>query len=264
MRAHGGQFFIVPLSPERMARWFAAPENYSPDYQREESPECERTVWLELEPYLDMIPALEADILTLLYKLEKNERDVGWIFGFTQAACSYRVKRAKERIRFIRDLPKISDEELRMVLREALKLGQDQDPEVGVEILMTYLKSCSQTLACKTWGCKYERMVSVFSRAVNSLRVMNEGYAVNSLLSPAALQYLTQVKNSPAMRTIPLTESERKKRGPRKKVGRVEMQELGLQIVQNNPDVESGAPNELSLVLGERRVGSCEGIVPTG
>ena len=70
----------------------------------------------EIEPYLDKLPPREIDLVTLYRKYGKNQKDIAKIFDVTQGAVSSRLRRAADRLQFLRDLPKISDEEIDLQL----------------------------------------------------------------------------------------------------------------------------------------------------
>ncbi len=66
----------------------------------------------EIRPFLDRLPPREIDLIELYYNEGKNQKDIAKIFGVTQGAISSRLSRAKKRLRFLRDLPKISEREI--------------------------------------------------------------------------------------------------------------------------------------------------------
>ena len=66
----------------------------------------------EIKPFLDRLPPREIDLIELYYNDHKNQKDIAKMFGVTQGAISSRLSRAKKRLRFLRDLPKISDKEI--------------------------------------------------------------------------------------------------------------------------------------------------------
>lgn len=66
----------------------------------------------EIEPYLHKLPPREIDLVTLYRKYGKNQKDIARMFDVTQGAVSSRLRRAAERLQFLRDLPKITDEEI--------------------------------------------------------------------------------------------------------------------------------------------------------
>lgn len=72
----------------------------------------------DIKPFLHKLPLKEIDLLTFYLKKGKNQKDIARIFSVTQGAVSSRLKRALSRLAFIRDLPKISDEEIDLNLKD--------------------------------------------------------------------------------------------------------------------------------------------------
>lgn len=66
----------------------------------------------EIEPYLHKLPPREIDLVTLYRKYGKNQKDIARMFDVTQGAISSRLRRAADRLQFLRDLPKITDDEI--------------------------------------------------------------------------------------------------------------------------------------------------------
>lgn len=66
----------------------------------------------EIEPYLHKLPPREIDLVTLYRKYGKNQKDIAKIFDVTQGAVSSRLRRAADRLQFLRDIPKISEEDI--------------------------------------------------------------------------------------------------------------------------------------------------------
>jgi len=66
----------------------------------------------EIKPFLNRLPPREYDLVELYYVERKNQKDIAKMFGVTQGAVSSRLSRAKKRLIFLRDLPKISNEEI--------------------------------------------------------------------------------------------------------------------------------------------------------
>jgi len=66
----------------------------------------------EVQPFLTFLPDREVDLIELYYKHRKNQKDIARMFGVTQGAVSSRLSRARTRLQFLRDLPKISDHEI--------------------------------------------------------------------------------------------------------------------------------------------------------
>jgi predicted transcriptional regulator len=66
----------------------------------------------EIRPFLNKLPPREYDLVELYYVEQKNQKDIAKMFGVTQGAISSRLSRAKKRLIFLRDLPKITQEEI--------------------------------------------------------------------------------------------------------------------------------------------------------
>jgi predicted transcriptional regulator len=92
----------------------------------------------EIRPFLCKLPLREIDLIELYYNDHKNQKDIAKMFGVTQGAISSRLSRAKKRLRFLRDLPKISDEEL------DVHLGKLFDP-LDLEIIKSMMKTTCQS-----------------------------------------------------------------------------------------------------------------------
>lgn len=58
-------------------------------------------------PYIKQLPQREIDLLDMYFKKEKKQKEIADFFGVTQGAVSHRIKRAKKRLLFLRDMPKI-------------------------------------------------------------------------------------------------------------------------------------------------------------
>lgn len=70
----------------------------------------EEEVSLDLEslkPYFDRIPKPEADMIELSFFKAKTQEEIAQIWGCTQAAVCYRVRRGIERLRFLVNYPEI-------------------------------------------------------------------------------------------------------------------------------------------------------------
>jgi predicted transcriptional regulator len=66
----------------------------------------------DIEPFLYKLPPREIDLVTLSRKYGKNQKDIAKMFSVTQGAVSSRLRRTASRLQFLRDLPKITDNEI--------------------------------------------------------------------------------------------------------------------------------------------------------
>jgi predicted transcriptional regulator len=66
----------------------------------------------DIKPFLYRLPPRETDLIELYYKEQKNQKDIAKMFGVTQGAVSSRLSRAKKRLKFLKSMPKISEDEI--------------------------------------------------------------------------------------------------------------------------------------------------------
>jgi len=94
----------------------------------------------EMKPFLSRLPPREVDLIELYYCEGKNQKDIAKIFDVTQGAVSSRLARAKKRLTFLRNLPKISEEEIDAVLK-----GHFEEMELEIIKLMIQTTCQSKT-----------------------------------------------------------------------------------------------------------------------
>lgn len=73
----------------------------------------------DLAPYLDKLPPREVDLIDMYYRSKKKQKEIATFFSITQGAVSHRITRARKRLIFLRDMPKIEDTTLLKNLNEA-------------------------------------------------------------------------------------------------------------------------------------------------
>lgn len=92
----------------------------------------------DMEPFLDRLPERERDLITLYYHLNKNQKDIAKIFGVTQGAVSSRLARARKRLQFLRDMPKIPTNDIELKLKEIFE-------PIEIEIIKCMIKTTCQS-----------------------------------------------------------------------------------------------------------------------
>lgn len=102
--------FIQPLDPAELASRFSTEDGLEPLPRQDED-------WKELhldkiKAVMDRLPDREADLIRLYFFLNKKQTDIADIFNITQAAVSYRLKRALDRIRFLIEIPEVTKDEI--------------------------------------------------------------------------------------------------------------------------------------------------------
>ena len=66
----------------------------------------------DLEPYLEMLPKKEHDLIIMYYILKKEQKQIAKILRLTQGGVSHRLSRAKARLKFLVKVPKFTKEDL--------------------------------------------------------------------------------------------------------------------------------------------------------
>jgi len=102
--------YIQPIDPAELASRFSTEDTLEPIHSLDEdwvTPRLEK-----IKSVLDRLPDREADLIRLYFFLDKKQMDIAEIFGITQAAVSYRIKRALDRIRFLVDMPDLNKDEI--------------------------------------------------------------------------------------------------------------------------------------------------------
>jgi hypothetical protein len=88
------------------------------DAGTDEEHEAEALDISELEPYLALIPPREVDLIDMYYRKKKKQKEIANFFSISQGAVSHRLTRAMKRLVFLRDMPKIEDGDLLVLLKE--------------------------------------------------------------------------------------------------------------------------------------------------
>lgn len=132
----------------------------------------------EIEPYLHKLPPREIDLVTLYRKYGKNQKDIAKMFDVTQGAISSRLRRAADRLQFLRDLPRITDDDIDVHLTKIFT-----DPkEIAIIKCMkdTTCQSKTAELVNKQFGLKDgDIMTQVkvrhrFEKCLNKLNILKE------------------------------------------------------------------------------------------
>lgn len=103
----------------------------------------------EIRPFLNRLPPREYDLVELYYVERKNQKDIAKMFGVTQGAVSSRLSRAKKRLVFLRNLPKISNAEIDE------RLGGLFD-EMELEIIKFMMETTCQSKTAQLINVKFQ------------------------------------------------------------------------------------------------------------
>jgi predicted transcriptional regulator len=104
-------YFIQNMDPSDMSAMFSTEDAMDPfedpiGYDQKE--EYRARIYV----MLPRIPDQEADMLELYFFRNKTQMEIAKIFGVTQAAVSYRIKRSLQRLRFLMDMPILTREQI--------------------------------------------------------------------------------------------------------------------------------------------------------
>lgn len=165
--------YVIPIDPSEFSHYAGYDPRDDEDNEGEEE-EVELTeeeiLFLKsqdfhsrIEPLLDRIPSREADIIHLYFLQGKRQLDIAEIFNMTQAAVSYRLARGIKRIKFLLEIPPITEAQLREDLPKAF-------PTIDVDILVgMWLTTCQSEVAHRL-GLTQGRVRHRFFTAVEKLR----------------------------------------------------------------------------------------------
>lgn len=102
----------------------------------------------DIKPFLYRLPPRETDLIELYYKEQKNQKDIAKMFGVTQGAVSSRLSRAKKRLKFLKSMPKISEDEIDKNLGPYFDL-------IELEIIKHMIKTTCQSKTAQMINEKY-------------------------------------------------------------------------------------------------------------
>jgi len=114
------------------------------------------------------LPDLEADFVYLYFEANKKQSDIAEIFGCTQAAVSYRLKKAVKRIQFLLSLPQVTEAEMIQDLKKIMSI-------TDVDILMGMYHTTCQSWVAENLGLSQGLVRHRFFKSIKALQ-RNEKY----------------------------------------------------------------------------------------
>ena len=135
--------FIQPVEPSELASRFSNDDSLEvvPDGLDEEWKEKHLK---QVEEVLDRLPDDEADILEHYFFRGKKQTNIAEIFGKTQAAVSYNIQRALQRVRFLVNMPDADKHDVYRDFKEWGVLTDELDAKIFAEM---YETSCQSEVA---------------------------------------------------------------------------------------------------------------------
>lgn len=168
--------YVIPIDPSDFGRFPGhdprADEDIDEDEELIDSELSEEEVAFlqsqdfrsRIEPLLERIPDREADIIYMYFYQEKRQADIAVIFNMTQAAVSYRLARGIKRIKFLLDIPQITEEQIRAELPEIFK------DNIDIDILVGMWTTTCQSVVAESLSLTQGRVRHRFFKAVQRLQ----------------------------------------------------------------------------------------------
>jgi len=121
------------VDPQILERTVASKQETTFDEHEEDSLNFE-----DLQPYLDKLPEREVDLIHMYYCDQKKQKEIAAFFSISQGAVSHRLTRARKRLVFLRDMPKVDNKELKRRLAEVFD-------EVDTHVVYHMIRTTCQT-----------------------------------------------------------------------------------------------------------------------
>jgi predicted transcriptional regulator len=102
----------------------------------------------EFKPFTDKLPQREQDLIDMYYKERKKQKEIAEFFGVTQGAISHRLSRAKKRLNFLKEMPKLT-EDIRTVLK-------DHFTSFEIDLLVFMIETTCQSRTAELLNKKYK------------------------------------------------------------------------------------------------------------
>lgn len=118
----------------------------------------------DLEPYLQMLPKKEYDLIIMYYVLKKEQKEIAKILRLTQGGVSHRISRAKSRLKFLVKVPKFSEEDLFEDLKDVFD-------ELDLKILWGLYETTCQSEVAKRVNMTQSR---IRHRFMKDLEILEE------------------------------------------------------------------------------------------
>jgi predicted XRE-type DNA-binding protein len=195
--------YVIPIDPSELATRFSYEDqhldgesgeddevsNVSSDVLASYIPDGDYES--RIAPLLDRIPEREADLIYLYFIEKKRQADIATIFGVTQAAISYRLDRGIQRLKFLLNIPQVTEEELRTDLpdvfptRSSCPSCKEASPAcficlgsksilIDVEILVGMWATTCQSEVASKLGLTQGRVRHRFFKAVKTLEEVSK------------------------------------------------------------------------------------------
>ena len=121
----------------------------------------------DLEPFLEMLPKKEYDLIIVYYILKKEQKEIAKILRLTQGGVSHRISRAKARLKFLVKVPKFTQDELVCDLKEIFE-------ELDLVILWGLYETTCQSEVAKRVNMTQSRIRHRFMKNLEILKKVKD------------------------------------------------------------------------------------------
>ena len=113
---------------------------------------------------MSYLPKKEIDFFSLYFFDHKSQEDIATIFSVSQPTVCYRLRKAKERIKYVLSLPNLTPEMIRGKLVGVLKEEED------VDIMIFMYQTTCQSEVAKIMGTSQGKVRHRFLRSIDRSR----------------------------------------------------------------------------------------------
>jgi hypothetical protein len=129
-------------------------------------PEVFHHTWAEVEPYLDQLPAIEADALELWLHYHKSQDEIATVLGMSQAGIHYMLHRCAQRVDYLVRKPRLTSSEVRDIIQKHLVPFE-------VDCLCAIWDYGNQLVVANYLGSSQGRVSHSVTTAIRKLRSIN-------------------------------------------------------------------------------------------
>jgi predicted transcriptional regulator len=133
----------------------------------------------DFRPFISRLPQREIDLIEMYYKKNKKQKEIANFFGVTQGAISHRLSRARKRLAFLRDMPKLT-QDIRDILAEHFT-------EFEIDVIIFMIETTCQSRTANILNEKHElegrdQMTQVkvrhkFDRSIEKLKKLKKSHS---------------------------------------------------------------------------------------
>jgi predicted DNA-binding protein YlxM (UPF0122 family) len=113
---------------------------------------------------MEYLPKIEKDFFNLYFFSHKSQTDIATIFEVSQPTVCYRLKKAKDRIKYVLGLPPLTEDDIRDALVEILEDAED------IDIMVYMFETTCQSEVAKRLGTSQGKVRHRFLRSIAKMK----------------------------------------------------------------------------------------------